>query len=205
MYQALHATSVTLQQFLTDQIRSDNFLYAPGSPFRMRSMAVVLNTPKEMDENSQEGVSLWLYRIVRDDERLNDPPRRISPTLTQPTPLPLRLHYLVTPLTSRDNAGDPETEQYLLGKIMQAFYTHPVMSGSDLQQEFSGTPIRLHVRLETLGIEDLGQIWQALEGPFLLGVSYEVAVVYIASAEQPEPVVPVQELLTRTGLIEETT
>jgi hypothetical protein len=49
--------------------------------------------------------------------------------------LPLRLHYLVTPLTSRDNAGDPETEQYLLGKIMQAFYSHPILGGADLQQE----------------------------------------------------------------------
>ena len=105
MYQALHATSATLQQYLTAQIKADTFLYAPTSPFRARSMAVVLNTPKEMDDNHQEGVSLWLYRIVRDEDRLNDPPRRIAPNLVQPTPLPLRLHYLVTPLTSRDNAA----------------------------------------------------------------------------------------------------
>jgi Pvc16 N-terminal domain len=204
MYQALHATSVTLQQYLTAQIKADNFLYAPTSPFRARSMAVVLNTPKEMDENTQEGVSLWLYRIVRDEDRLNDPPRRIAPNLVQPTPLPLRLHYLVTPLTSRDNAGDPETEQYLLGKIMQAFYSHPILGGSDLQQEFAGTSVQLHVRLETLSIDEIGQIWQALEGPYLLSVSYEVAVVDVDAALQPILVAPVHEFEPRVGLIEVT-
>ena len=202
MYQALHATSATLQQYLTAQIKADTFLYAPTSPFRARSMAVVLNTPKEMDDNHQEGVSLWLYRIVRDEDRLNDPPRRIAPNLVQPTPLPLRLHYLVTPLTSRDNAGDPETEQYLLGKIMQAFYSHPVLRGADLQQEFVGTPTQLHVCLETLSVDEISQIWQALDGPYLLGVSYEVAVVDIDAALQPMVVAPVQEFVPRVGLVE---
>ena len=205
MYQALHATSVTMQHYLTSQIAADNFLYSLTSPFRIRSMSVVLNTPKEMDENTQEGVSLWLYRVVRDEERLNDPPRRIAPNLVLPTPLPLRLHYLITPLTSRDNAGDPETEQYLLGKIMQAFYSHPVLKGADLQQEFAGTSAELHVRLETLSIDEIGQIWQALAGPYLLSVSYEVAVVNIDPALQPTLVSPVQELLPRIGVIEAST
>jgi hypothetical protein len=200
----LHATSATLQQYLTQQITADNFLYAPGAPFRARSMAVVLNTPKEMDENTQEGISLWLYRIVRDEERLNDPPIRLGPDLVQPTPLPLRLHYLVTALTSRDNAGDPVIEQYLLGKSMQAFYSHPILHGADLQQEFRGTAVQLHIRLESLSVDEIGQIWQALEGPYLLSVSYEVSVVNIASAIQPSLVAPVQSVVPRYGLIEET-
>jgi hypothetical protein len=204
MYQALHATSATLQQFLGDQIVADNFLYAPGSPYRQRSMAVVLNTPKEMEENSQEGISLWLYRVVRDDQRLNDPPLRTSPhTLKQP-PLPLRLHYLVTPLTSRANKGDPDTEQYLMGKVMQCLHSHAVLQGADLQQELSGTTAELHVRLESLCLEELTRVWDALEGSYQLSVSYEVSVVNIDAAQAPEPVVPVLEVIPRAGLIART-
>ena len=46
-----------------------------------------------------EGLSLWLYRVLRDDMRLNDPPERLAPTLFRAPPLPLRLHYLITPVT----------------------------------------------------------------------------------------------------------
>ncbi len=40
MYQALHATSLTLQQFLTGQILSDTFLAGAAAPFTVRGMSV---------------------------------------------------------------------------------------------------------------------------------------------------------------------
>lgn len=201
MYQALHATSLTLQQFIDAQIKSDSFLFAPAAPFRARGMVVSLNTPKEMEENNQEGVSLWLYRVIRDEQRLNDPPLRISPTQLRPPPLPLRLHYLVTPITSRVNLGDPDTEQYLLGKVMQSLYTNALLRGTDLRGELSGTDAQLHVRLETLALDEMSRIWEALEGTYQLAVSYEVAVVNIDSAQEPENLTPVQEVLAEIGQI----
>jgi hypothetical protein len=65
----------------------------------------VLSTSDNTDK-SREGISLWLYRIVRDSERLNDPPLRISSDAVKPPPLPLRLHYLITPITGRANDGE---------------------------------------------------------------------------------------------------
>lgn len=201
MYQALHATSLTLQQFIDAEIKADSFLFAPAAPFRSRGMVVSLNTPKEMEENNQEGVSVWLYRVVRDEQRLNDPPLRISATQLRPPPLPLRLHYLIVPFTSRVNLGDPDTEQYLLGKVMQSLYTNALLRGTDLRGELAGSDAQLHVRLETLALDEMSRIWEALEGTYQLAVSYEVAVVDIDSAREPENLTPVQEVLAEIGQI----
>src|SRR5262245_16627631 len=124
MFQALHATSETLRDFLQTSIDADPFFGTVGHPWRDRGMHVRLQTPAEMVQgNNDEGVSFWLYRVIRDEERLNDPARRISPTQLRPPPLPVRLHYLATPLTNRTNQGDPDTEQYVLGKILQIFHS----------------------------------------------------------------------------------
>ena len=133
MYTALRATSRTLAKFLETKFQADPLL----SGFFGGGMVVSLNTPQEMTEKPAEGLSVWLYRIIRDDQRLNDPPIRISATELQPPPLPLRLHYLMTPVTN-EQTGDPETEQLILGKVLQLFHSHPVLRGADLQAEFSG-------------------------------------------------------------------
>jgi hypothetical protein len=201
MYQALHAVSLTLQRLIDAEIKADSFLFAPTAPFRARGMIVSLNTPKEMQDNNKEGVSLWLYRVIRDEQRLNDPPLRISATQLRPPPLPLRLHYLVTPFTTRANLGDPDTEQYLLGKILQSLHVHSVLRGADLQGELAGSDAELHVRLETLGLDEMSRIWEALDGSYQLAVSYEVSVVDIDSAREPDSLAPVQEVLAEIGLI----
>jgi len=200
MYQSVHAVSVTLQQFLDAEIKADSFLFGPTAPFRTRGMVVSLNTPKEMADNGQEGVSVWLYRVIRDEQRLNDPPIRTA-TQLRPPPLPLRLHYLVTPFTTRVNLGDPDTEQYLLGKILQSLYSRSSLRGADLRGELVGSGAELHVRLETLGLDEMSRIWEALEGSYQLAVSYEVAVVNIDSALEPDSVVAVQEVLADVGQI----
>jgi len=201
MYQALHATSETLRQFVLDRILADTLLAGPASQFTLRNMKVLLNTPQEMVELGHEGVSLWLYRVLRDDHRLNDPPRRTSATQLAPAPLPLRLYYLVTPITTMKNQGDPETEQYLLGKVLQSLHSYPIVRGADLQAEFKGADVELHVRLESLSLEEITRVWDALEGSYQLSVSYEVSVVNIDSAREPDSRTPVTQVLPEIGQI----
>jgi hypothetical protein len=201
MYQALHAVSFSLQQFIEAEIKADTFLGAPTAPFNARGMIVSLNTPKEMEVNGKEGVSLWLYRVVRDEQRLNDPPIRIGASRYRPAPLPLRLHYLVTPFTTRTNLGDPDTEQYLLGKILQTLHSHPVFRGADLRGELIGADAEVHMRLESLGLDEMSRIWDALDGSHQLSVSYEVGLVNIDSALEPQLRVPVQQVLAEVGQI----
>src|SRR6185436_13250103 len=106
---AIKAASLTLKKLLQDGINAE---FPPPAT----APDVLLNTPKEM--KSGKGVSLWLYRVVRDEFLTNQPPQRTAPNEQRRTPLPVRLHYLVTPLMG----DDTETEQQLLGKILQVLY-----------------------------------------------------------------------------------
>ena len=202
MFQALNATSTTLVDYLQTSIDADPFFGTPGHPWRDRNMRVLLQTPSEMAQsNTLEGISFWLYRIVRDEERLNDPARRVSPTQLRPPPLPVRLHYLVTPLTNRANAGDPDTEQYALGKVMQLLYTKPRFRGADLRGQFAGTDVELFVRLETMSLENITRVWEGLNGEYQLSVSYEVSFVDIEAALEPETLTPVLVSLPEIGTV----
>ncbi|RPI57887.1 MAG: DUF4255 domain-containing protein [Acidobacteria bacterium] len=201
MYQAVHATSVSIQRLLLSAITADAFLAGPTGPFTTRGMTVLLNTPEEMLDIPREGVSLWLYRVVRDEHRLNEPSRRISASEWMRPPLPLRLHYLVTPVTTRANLGDPDTEQYLLGKVMQTLHSRAVLRGADLQAELSGTDTELHVQLETLTLDETSRMWEALGGSYQLCVSYEVSLVAIDTAVNPESQVPVSQVISGIGQI----
>jgi hypothetical protein len=196
MYTALRASSRTVAKFLEARFQADPLL----SGFFGGGMVVSLATPQEMNEKPAEGLSVWLYRIIRDDQRLNDPPVRISPTELRPPPLPVRLHYLMTPVTN-EQTGDPETEQLILGKVLQLFHSHPVLAGADLQAEFAGTEVELRVRLEPLMLEEITRVWEALDGSYQLSVSYEVSVVNIIPELEPEQVSPVTISMPEHGLI----
>ena len=196
MYTALRATSRTLAQFLETRFQSDPALQA----FFSGGMVVSLNTPNEMTQRPAEGLSVWLYRVMHDDQRLNDPPRRLNATQLEPPPLPVRLHYLMTPVTN-ERTGNPETEQLILGKVLQLFHSHPLLRGADLQAEFSGTDVELHARLEPLTLEEITRVWEALEGSYQLSVSYEVSVVNIMSEQEPERISPVEVVMPEYGVI----
>lgn len=203
MFQALHATSETLRAFLQTSIDADPFF--SSNQWGARSMHVRLQTPAEMADEGDEGASLWLYRVVRDESRLNDPPRRISPTQLRPPPLPMRLHYLVTPITNRANHFDPETEHYVLGKVLQLFHSKATFWGADLRAQFASTAVQLQVRLETLSLDEITRVWEGLNGSYQLSVSYEVSLVDIDAALEPETISPVLVVLPEFGLAEPVT
>jgi hypothetical protein len=144
----------------------------------------------------EEGLSIWLYRVMRDEDRLNAPPERLGSGQFRRPPLPLRLHYLITPITRNATASGPETEQTILGNVMQAFYDHPLISGVDLQDDFIGTTLEL-----ALSLDEMSRIWDALEGSYQLSVSYEVSLVMIRSGLEPEDIPPVVAVTPEYGTI----
>jgi hypothetical protein len=95
MYTALRATSQTLSNSIRVRLESDPKLGQFFKPALGGTMVVSLNTPKEMVDRNIQGVSVWLYRAIRDEERLNAPPMRRDFTHIERTPLPVRLHYLI--------------------------------------------------------------------------------------------------------------
>lgn len=197
MYTALQATSQTLSKFLEARFKADPLL---KTFFSGGTMVVSLNTPEEMAEKPAEGLSVWLYRVARDDQRLNDRPERISPSKFRQAPLPLRLHYLMTPVTNK-KTGDPETEQVIMGKVLQLFHSHGVLRGSDLQGDFVGTEAELTLRLEPMNLEEITRVWEALVGSYQLSVSYEVSVVNISAELEPDVLTPVDAVMPEYDLI----
>jgi len=174
---SIRATSRSLADHLQSQFELDPDLssqfHAPGT------MRVYLNSPAEMT-GSRTGLSVWLYRVVRDDLTLNRPPRRVSTDLTQPPPLPLRLHYLLSPIAGAGQDDSPETEQVILGKALQVCNDHPTLVGADLTDDFAGTDTRITTRFEALTIDQLARVWDALNTPYRTSVSIEVTVVELS-------------------------
>jgi hypothetical protein len=195
MYQALFATSETIRKFIELGIKNLSGVSV--------SYQALLNTPEELRANSKEGVSIWLYRINRDPDRLNDPPERVGWDRMRPAPLPLRLHYLMTPVTNNTSTqlGSAADEQLLLGRILQLFHVHSVLRGTDLQADFAGTSVELRLRLEPMSLEEITRVWEALEGSYQLSVSYEVSLVNIESDQEPELAEPVTVAMPEYGII----
>jgi hypothetical protein len=202
MYTALTAASNTLAEYLRQDLKADANLAALFNSTDGGTMVVSLNTPQEMTENKTEGLSVWLYRIIRDEQVLNCPPERIDRNRFRRTSLPFRLHYLMTPIVKKSEVySSPETEQTILGKVLQVFYDHPKFRGGDLRGDFQGTTVELTVRLEPLKLEEITRMWDALDRSYQLSVSYEVSVVKIDSLREPEDVREVDVALPEHGLI----
>ena len=89
----------------------------------------------------------------------------------------------------------------ILGKVLQSFHSHPVLRGTDLRAELSGTDAELKIRLEPMSLEEITRVWESLEGSYQLSVSYEVSVVNIDSDLEPDQVTPVEVALPEYGLI----
>jgi hypothetical protein len=201
MYTAITATSQTLSEYLTNELRSDSHLRAFFDPGSGGGMIVSLNSPDEMGELHQEGVSLWLYRVARDEDRLNAPPLRANRAQFHRTPLPVRLHYLVTPLVDRTTPTGSALEQTVLGKLLLLFHDRPQFSGPALKADLTGDlDVELTVRLEPMSVDDITRIWQALDRSYELSVSYEVTVVAIRS-EALDDLPPVEVVQTGIGVI----
>jgi hypothetical protein len=208
VYTALRATSTTLQEFVRAGMIADADLGPFFDPILGGTMAVSLNDPEEMRANNVDGVSLWLYRVERDDQRLNAPAARLTPTHLQPPPLPLRLHYLATPVVTIDPAFplvSPGREQEILGKVIQLFYGRPLLRGVDLRDTLTGSDDTIAIRLEPMSLEEITRIWQALQRPYQLSVSYEVTLASIAPEVQPTVLTPVRVAEPRFGVIVEET
>ena len=201
MYTALRATSKTLIAYLRQCFEEDLYLKQFFKSSDGGNMTVSLNTPHEMTLNQAEGLSVWLYRLVRDEERLNAPPERVNMTQLRRAPLPVRLHYLITPIVNTKTDVTPETEQAILGKVLQGFYEHPTFRGVDLQDDLSGTLSELTVRLESLSLDEITKVYDALERSYQLSLSYEVGVVYIYASSEPEKGAPVRTVMPDSGII----
>jgi hypothetical protein len=202
MSTALRDTSVSLQSLIAGTLSADPDVLAVlplGG-----SLNVSLNTPEEMGQAAEQGLSLWLYRLVRDEHLLNTRPQRVAPDRLRLAPLPMRLHYLLTPVFDRmEGVSAPEFEQIILGKVLQLFHEQPQLRGSRLVGALADRDLEITVRLETLSLDELSRVWDALERSYQLSLAYEVTVVPIDARREVVTGPPVNVFAPEIGIASE--
>jgi hypothetical protein len=128
---------------------------------------------------NQPELTLFLYEIVEDGSAKNRPHVRTGAppnVIVRKPPLALKLKYLVTPWSS-----SRQTDQEMLGRVMQVLYDGAVLTGPQLQGDLANTATSLKVSLAPLTLEERTRIWHAIQQEYRLSVNYEVRVVNLAS------------------------
>jgi hypothetical protein len=200
MYTVIRATSATLADLLRARIGAEPALagfFAPAG-----NMVVSLATPEEMEQAPEQGVSVWLYRVARDEHLLNVPVVRPAIDRLSRPRLPLQLHYLMTPIVGDEvEVGNrPRLEQEILGKVIQTFHDTPILEAALLREDLVGTDARITVRWETKTIEEITRIWDALESSYQLCVSYQVSVVLVDSDRPIADTAVVDSIVSDVGV-----
>jgi hypothetical protein len=130
-------------------------------------------------------LSLYLYRVTMNEHLRNI--ARVNGFTDNDVPLSIDLHYLLTVW-----ANNAVAEHTILAWAMRELYLHPVLDISSLSPEAgwtAGDVVQL-IPAE-LSNEDVMRIWDALEPPYRLSISYIARVVRIDAdtTEDSRPVV----------------
>jgi Pvc16 N-terminal domain len=136
---------------------------------------IVLSNPGQPAEDGVRNVSLWLYQVVQNEHLRNAAfVRQGGDGVEQYPPLSVNLYYLLTPSTGKD-----EGDQRVLGKALQVFHDQSILSMPSTESPGEGE--ELHISLVQRTIEELAEVWEALQKPYRLSVCYEVRAVRISS------------------------
>lgn len=179
---AIHSVGSSLMTYLRNSYPDDLRADLPCE-FRLLSSG-------ELAEPGDIGtaLSLFLYRVTMNEHLRNA--GRIDNPADVNVPLALDLHYLMTVW-----ANNAHTEQVILAWAMRQFHLHPVLDISALSPEaaWSAGDI-IHLMPAELSNEDVMRIWDALDPPYRLSVSYIARVVRIDpdKVDDARPVVATQ-------------
>lgn len=170
--------SDTLRQVLSDGLSS----LAPPPTVEVHDLqGTIATTPAH--------VTLCLYDVIEDPSAKNRPRRRgPGPAGTiqiDKPPMALLLRYIVTPWS-----GDRLTDHQILGRVMQVLYEGAILHGPQLRGTLAGTSDALKVTMSTIPLQDRSWLWQAVQKPYRISVTYEVRVVNLEAVD-PHLIKPV--------------
>lgn len=126
-------------------------------------------------------VSIFLYRATVSTARRNLPPKIGPDGKKYRPPLPLDLHYMITPWASK-----PEMQQLLLAWAMRALEDTPVLPSGflnhfDPENQPFGPDETVEVVYEPLSIQDMLAIWEVGKPNIQVSATYVARVVPIDS------------------------
>ncbi len=176
-YKAIAEVGQSLINVLWEGIQADPDLVALISSINLLS----LESPAEHKDNTTDTalLSIYLYRITEDPYMNN----RFSVEGTRghirKPPLTLDLFYLITPLLKA-----PRDQQIVLGKILQILYDRPTLEGPEGAGTLGASGEVVRVLFNAVPLQEVSWIWQALETPYRLALSYAVRVTLLDSTEE---------------------
>jgi hypothetical protein len=174
-YTAIAEVGQSLVQVIWNAIAADQTLVALINSENLIS----LESPAEhTDKQDTALLSIYLYRIVEDAYLKNRGPVEGPGGTLQRPPLTLDLYYLITPLLT-----DAADRQIVLGKVMQVLYDRPSLEAPDLAGSLATASDVLRVVLNPVPLNEIALVWQALEIPYMLCVSYVVRVALLQSTD----------------------
>ncbi len=133
---------------------------------------IVLAVPADFERTlARPKITVFLYRVGVNAEVLNRPPRSTDGKMTRP-PLPLELHYMITPW-----ARETRDEAEIAGRVLQVLSDHPVIGAPDLQGSSWEPDDAIQLAFETLPLDDQFRIWDTAEIPYRLSLTYVARVV----------------------------
>jgi Pvc16 N-terminal domain len=176
-YKVLAEVGQSLINVLWEGIKNDPDLFALiNSP-----NLISLESPAEHQENAGDTalLSVYLYRITEDPYMKNRGTVEGTGGRVRKPPMALDLSYLITPLLNA-----PRDQQIVLGKVLQVLYDRPTLEGPDLAGTLGASDETVRVLFNTVPLQEVSWVWQALETPYRLSVNYLVKVAMLDSTEE---------------------
>jgi|SRR5215813_10401873 len=164
---AIHSVGESLRKYLENSY-PEPLRTNTACSFRLLSSGEFTDT-----SNFGTTLSLYLYRVTMNEYLRNVP--RSSQAFDATAPLAVDLHYLLTVW-----ANNALAEHTILSWAMRELYRRPILDKSSLSSEADWTTADIIQLIPAeLSNEDIMRIWDALDPPYHLSVSYIARVVRI--------------------------
>ena len=148
---------------------------------------VTSSSPAEIEFDRAPMLGFFLYQILENQHLKGHGMERIGPGELQHSPTVVDLIYLAVA-----HAKTRETEQQILGKVIQIFSNRSLLEGSLLQGSLAGTDEELRIRFHPVPLDELLRLWNGFSNkPYKLSVSFHVSPVRIDTTRPPVAVHPV--------------
>ena len=134
---------------------------------------------KELEPNRTPTVTIFLYRVAVNPVMRNGPRPVLGNGRTTRPLLPVELGYLITPW-----AKEPKDEHTVLGLILQGLYDRSELGPADLKGGSWGPEDSVQILLESLSTDEHYRIWDTVDMPYRLSLTYLARIVGIEPAEQ---------------------
>jgi hypothetical protein len=139
---------------------------------------VLIATPDSFRDLPRPACTIFLYRVCVNPVMRNGPRVNVRLGETSRPLLPVDLSYLITPW-----GKSSEDEHQILGAALQALYDQAELGRGDLVGSSWLPDDSVQLILETLSLEEHFCIWETVQLPYRLSLTYIARIIGIAPSE----------------------